>query len=69
MRLARALDDKKLDLRLRDKLLHEGKVSKSELDNYFNSLPDDAATATTTQAVEEEKRAATASSESSEESL
>ena len=53
MRLSRALNDKKLDLRLRDKLVHEGKMTHKEVEEYLNSLPDDAANATTTGKVEE----------------
>jgi polyhydroxyalkanoate synthesis regulator phasin len=53
MRLSRALNDKKLDLRLRDKLVHEGKMTHKEVEDYLNSLPDDAANATTTGKVEE----------------
>lgn len=53
MRLSRALNDKKLDLRLRDKFVHEGKMSHKEVEEYLNSLPDDAANATTTGKVEE----------------
>lgn len=47
MRLARALNDKKMDLRLRDKLVHEGKITKGQLDEFLNALPDDSANATT----------------------
>jgi polyhydroxyalkanoate synthesis regulator phasin len=47
MRLSRALNDKKMDLRLRDKLIHEGKLSANDVDTYLNDLPDDAANATT----------------------
>ncbi len=45
MRLSKALEDKKLDLRLRDKLLHEGRLNKSEVGDYLGSLPDDTANA------------------------
>ncbi|MCP4911558.1 MAG: hypothetical protein GY909_00455 [Oligoflexia bacterium] len=48
MRLSRALEDKKLDLRLRDKLVHEGKITQADMDKYYASLPDDASNATTT---------------------
>ena len=41
MRLPQALDAKKMDLRLRDKLVHEGKLTAKEVENYFESLPDD----------------------------
>jgi polyhydroxyalkanoate synthesis regulator phasin len=48
MRLSTALEDKKLDLRLRDKLLAEGKLSQKDMEDYINSLPDDAQNATHT---------------------
>lgn len=48
MRLSTALEDKKLDLRLRDKLLAEGKISQKDMEAYMNSLPDDAQNATHT---------------------
>ena len=41
MRLARALEEKQLDTRLRDKLLAEGKLTKETLDGYINGLSDD----------------------------
>ena len=47
MRLPQALDAKKMDLRLRDKLTHEGKLTTKELDGYFKSLPDDSELLTT----------------------
>ena len=53
MRLSRALEDKKLDLRLRDKLLHEGKLSKPDINRYLEELPDDAANATMAPSVED----------------
>ena len=56
MRLSRAIDDKKLDLRLRDKWLLEGKISKDQLEEYMNSLEDDAANMTTTAEVEAQKQ-------------
>ncbi len=40
MRLARALDEKKMDVRLRDKLVTENKISKDEVKQYFSSLAD-----------------------------
>lgn len=42
MRLARALEEKQLDTRLRDKLLAEGKLTKETLDSYVSGLEDDA---------------------------
>jgi hypothetical protein len=43
MKLRMALDDKMLDVRLRDRLVTEGKVSKEEVAKYLQSLPDDSA--------------------------
>lgn len=36
-----ALDDKMLDLRLRDRLVSEGKVTKAQVDEFLNGLADD----------------------------
>lgn len=41
MKLRIAMDDKKMDLRLRDRFLTEGRISKSDVDQYLKSLPDD----------------------------
>ena len=41
MSLSEGLKEKVLDVRLREKLLREGKLTKSELENYLTSLPDD----------------------------
>lgn len=41
MRLSRALKEKLLDVRLRDKLIAEGKISKTFLDQAYAELPDD----------------------------
>ena len=43
MRLPQALETKKMDLRLRDKLVHEGKLSSKEVESYLKSLADDSA--------------------------
>lgn len=53
MRLARALDDKKFDVRLSDKFVADEKISQKELEEYRQNLPDDAQNSTTTQEVEE----------------
>lgn len=45
MKLKMALDEKQLDLRLRDRLVAEGKVTKADLDKYLASLTDDSANA------------------------
>lgn len=44
MRLPQALKDKILDLRLRDKLVQNGTLTKEQVEEYLNSLPDDTAT-------------------------
>lgn len=41
MRLSKALNDKVMDVRLRDKLVADGSLSKSEVEKYLNELPDD----------------------------
>ena len=38
MKLKLALDEKLMDIRLRDRLLAEGKISKADIDNYINGL-------------------------------
>lgn len=42
MRLSRALKEKIMDVRLRDKLIAEGKVTKAQADEYLSSLEDQA---------------------------
>ncbi|MGI4993160.1 hypothetical protein ACRXCV_11045 [Halobacteriovorax sp. GFR7] len=48
MRLSRALQEKILDLRLRDKLIAEGKVTKAQVEEYLNGLTDEESNVTTT---------------------
>ncbi|MFG1483780.1 hypothetical protein [Halobacteriovorax sp. RZ-2] len=48
MRLSRALQEKILDLRLRDKLIAEGKVTKAQVEEYLNGLNDEESNVTTT---------------------
>ena len=48
MRLSRALEEKIMDVRLRDKLLAEGKLTKEEVKKFLDSIPDDAKNATYT---------------------
>lgn len=43
MRLARALKEKLHDVRLRDKLIAEGKIKKEEVEKLLKELPDEAA--------------------------
>ena len=42
MRLSDALKEKLMDVRLRDKWLADGKISKEELNEYLKNLSDDA---------------------------
>lgn len=46
MKLAKALDEKIMDVRLRDKLMAEGKLTKTQVDEYLNKVPDDRPKAT-----------------------
>jgi polyhydroxyalkanoate synthesis regulator phasin len=41
MRIAQALKEKLMDVRLRDKLIAEGKVTKEEAEKYMADLPDE----------------------------
>ena len=41
MSLSDALKEKVMDVRLRDKLLAEGKITKDELEKYISNLSDD----------------------------
>jgi len=41
MKLRLALEEKLTDVRVRDRLVAEGKLSKEELKKYLDSLPDD----------------------------
>ncbi|MAW07903.1 MAG: hypothetical protein CME61_06420 [Halobacteriovoraceae bacterium] len=41
MSLSDALKEKVMDVRLRDKLLAEGKITKEELESYISNLSDD----------------------------
>lgn len=43
MQLKIALEDKKLDQRLVDRLLAEGKITNDDVKKYLESLPDDSA--------------------------
>ncbi|MBY0515764.1 MAG: hypothetical protein K2P81_02570 [Bacteriovoracaceae bacterium] len=42
MKLRQALEEKLLDVRLRDRLLAENKISKEEIEKMKKNLPDDA---------------------------
>lgn len=41
MKLRLALEEKLLDVRLRDRLLAEGKITKEDIQKMLKSLPDD----------------------------
>ena len=41
MRLSNALSEKLMDVRLRDKLLTEGKISNNQVNDYLDKLNDD----------------------------
>ena len=41
MRLSNALSEKLMDVRLRDKLLTEGKISNNQVNDYLDKLHDD----------------------------
>lgn len=41
MKLAKALDEKMLDIRLVDRLIAEGKMSKEDYDKHLANLADD----------------------------
>jgi len=45
MKLRLALEEKQLDLRVRDRLLAEGKLSKEEVKKFLETLPDETANA------------------------
>jgi hypothetical protein len=45
MKLRKALDEKMMDLRVRDRLVAEGKLTKEQLDKALKELPDDSARA------------------------
>ena len=42
MKLRQALEEKQLDLRLRDRLLAENKIAKEDIQKFLKNLPDDA---------------------------
>jgi hypothetical protein len=49
VRLSTALSEKLMDVRLRDKLLTEGKISNSQVSEYLTKLPDDKSNLTYTE--------------------
>ncbi|MEA9356327.1 hypothetical protein SHI21_08945 [Bacteriovorax sp. PP10] len=55
MRLSRALTEKLMDVRLRDKLLAEDKLSKEEVKKFLDSIPDEAKNSSYTEDHSEEE--------------
>lgn len=55
MRLSRALSEKLMDVRLRDKLLAEGKVTKEEVKKFLDSIADEAKNSSYTEDNSEEE--------------
>ena len=45
MKLRLALEEKLMDVRVRDRLLAEGKITKEEVKKYLDTMEDDAKTA------------------------
>lgn len=45
MKLRLALEEKQMDVRVRDRLVAEGKITKEELKKYIDTLTDDGKTA------------------------
>lgn len=54
MRLSKALKEKLNDVRLRDKLIAEGKITKQQVDEYMKALPDETDKASWTEVEEQE---------------
>lgn len=52
MRLHKALQDKMMDVRIRDKQVNEGKVTKAEVEKAEAALPDDAKNMVNTEEVD-----------------
>jgi polyhydroxyalkanoate synthesis regulator phasin len=49
MLLSKALQEKTMDVRLQDKLLAEGKLTKEQIKKFLGGLPDDTKNMTTTE--------------------
>lgn len=56
MKLNMALKDKLMDIRLRGKLVEEGKLSKAELDKFLSSIPDETDNFLSVDKLEEKKK-------------
>lgn len=55
MRLSRALQEKLMDVRLRDKLVAEGKLTKEEVKKFLDTMADETKNATFTEENSEEE--------------
>ncbi len=53
MRLARALEEKLMDVRLRDKLIAEGKITREQVKDYLQKIEDAQKNATFTEGDED----------------
>ena len=53
MRLQKALKDKTMDVRIRDKQMNEGKVTKEQVESIESELPDDTKNMVNTEEVDE----------------
>jgi hypothetical protein len=49
MRLSDALKEKMLDIRLRDKLVADGRITKAQVDEFLRGLSDDSKNVTYTE--------------------
>ena len=66
MRLFKALQDKLMDVRLRDKWIEDGKITRDEVEKYLQNLKDDSSELTYTNNVDKEKKEANTAVQSSE---
>jgi polyhydroxyalkanoate synthesis regulator phasin len=55
MRLSRALEEKVMDVRLRDKLVAEGKLTKEQVASYLAAIPDETDNSIYTEDVEDQE--------------
>lgn len=59
MRLSDAIKDKLMDIRVKDKLLADGKITKEDVETYYKNLPDMESEATFYDLFEDKRRVAT----------
>ncbi len=65
MRLCDALDDKKFDIRIRDRLIAEGKITKKDIDSYLDKIADEAGNLITTNPLKPKSKNTEAASDAS----